>query len=124
MRTVFADSFYWLALANRNDAAHHRAIQFAANYSGNSITTEWVLTEVCDGLASARRRHLIERLRTLWQNHERLTIIEASHQRFEHGIDLYCSRLDKEWSLTDCISFIVMEQYGLSEAVTGDHHFE
>jgi predicted nucleic acid-binding protein len=36
----------------------------------------------------------------------------------------YESRPDKAWSLTDCISFVVMNQHGLTEALTGDHHFE
>jgi predicted nucleic acid-binding protein len=39
-------------------------------------------------------------------------------------LDLYASRFDKAWSLTDCISFVVMEQQGIREALTGDHHFE
>jgi uncharacterized protein len=34
------------------------------------------------------------------------------------------SRRDKEWSLTDCISFVVMKERGLTEALTADHHFE
>ena len=42
----------------------------------------------------------------------------------EQGMDLYARRPDKEWSLTDCISFVVMSQNGLEEALTGDHHFE
>ena len=40
------------------------------------------------------------------------------------GFDLYESRLDKDWSLTDCVSFAVMTQRGLTEALTADHHFE
>jgi predicted nucleic acid-binding protein len=40
------------------------------------------------------------------------------------GIQLYDSRPDKQWSLTDCISFVVMQDRGIVEALTGDHHFE
>jgi predicted nucleic acid-binding protein len=43
---------------------------------------------------------------------------------FETGVSLYASRTDKEWSLTDCISFTVMSQYGIRDALTGDRHFE
>jgi predicted nucleic acid-binding protein len=43
---------------------------------------------------------------------------------FRRGIELYDNRLDKQWSLTDCISFVVMQQHGITEALTGDHHFE
>jgi len=42
---------------------------------------------------------------------------------FHAGLDLYASRPDKEWSLTDCISFAVMQDLGLNDALTGDHHF-
>ena len=124
MSVVFVDTFYWVALASRNDAAHHAALEFARTYVGQSITTEWVLAEVADGLASDRHRHLIERLRELWRTDERLSIVEASHELFERGLDLYCSRPDKSWSLTDCVSFVVMQDRGLSQALTADHHFE
>ena len=43
---------------------------------------------------------------------------------FERGLDLFVNRPDKEWSLTDCISFVVMREHGLTEALTADHHFE
>jgi hypothetical protein len=40
------------------------------------------------------------------------------------GVQLYAQRPDKEWSLTDCISFVVMTQEGIFDALTGDRHFE
>jgi predicted nucleic acid-binding protein len=43
---------------------------------------------------------------------------------FERGVDLYNDRPDKEWSLTDCISILVMEENGITEALTGDHYLE
>jgi predicted nucleic acid-binding protein len=121
---VFADTFYWVALANRNDASHRDAIEFARRSSSQVLTTEWVLTEVADALASARHRHLVQQLRALWRTDKSLTIAEASHGVFERGLDLFVNRPDKEWSLTDCISFVVMQDYGLTEALTADHHFE
>jgi predicted nucleic acid-binding protein len=54
----------------------------------------------------------------------RFTTIPANPQLYDQGLDLYRSRPDKDWSLTDCISFTVMRQRGISEALTGDHHFE
>lgn len=124
MNIVCADTFYWIALVNRNDASHQNAIEFASRSPNRLLTTEWVLTEVADGLATERHRYLIQQLLILWRADETLTIVEASHELFERGIDLYCNRSDKEWSLTDCISFIVMQKNGLTEALTADHHFE
>lgn len=124
MSIAFADTYYWAALANRNDAAHQKATDFARNYSGQTLTTEWILSEVADGLAHVRYRHLVQRLRQLWRTDPHLTVVEASHELFERGLDLYCTRSDQQWSLTDCISFVVMQDQGLSEALTADHHFE
>lgn len=53
-----------------------------------------------------------------------MQVTPASHDLFRRGLRLYFDRPDKEWSLTDCISFVVMGDEGLSEALTGDHHFE
>ncbi len=120
---VFADAFYWLALANANDAAHGRATPFALEYLGALLTTEWILVEVCDGLASPRYRSLVQQLRANWRNDDELIVVAASHDWFERGLDLYCSRPDKSWSLTDCISFVVMQETGIHDAITVDHHF-
>ncbi len=120
---IFADAFYWLALVNDKDIAHDRAVRFTSSFSGTTLTTEWVLAEVCDGLSSVRRRHHVSDLRALWQSDNKLLVIAADHDGFERGMELYLSRPDKEWSLTDCISFVVMQEHGVTEALTGDHHF-
>jgi predicted nucleic acid-binding protein len=51
-------------------------------------------------------------------------IIPSNAELFAAGVKLYAERPDKEWSLTDCISFVIMQQEGLSDALTGDRHFE
>jgi predicted nucleic acid-binding protein len=53
-----------------------------------------------------------------------VTIVPPSRQLFEQGIEFYGRRPDKAWSLTDCISFVVMDEQGIQDALTGDHHFE
>lgn len=108
---------------NRQDAAHQQASGFASSQSSKKITTEWVLAEVCDGFASSSKRRIVAQMRRLWKADAKLIIIEATHDLFERGLDLYCNRLDKEWSLTDCISFEVMREHGVTEALTGDRHF-
>jgi predicted nucleic acid-binding protein len=60
----------------------------------------------------------------LLQTKTDLTIVPLSRSLLEQGLALYEQRVDKEWSLTDCISFIVMKQAGITEALTGDRHFE
>jgi hypothetical protein len=53
-----------------------------------------------------------------------VTIIPMSNQFHEVGINLYTKRPDKDWSLTDCVSFLIMQKQNLKEAATTDHHFE
>ncbi len=125
MRRVFADTFYFLALLNPRDSAHSKAVAFTANNAVELTTTEWVLTELADGLARSPRGRA-EFLSTLGDLHAdgHVTIIESSHSLFVEGTQLYGVRPDKEWSLTDCISILVMQRAGITEALTGDHHFE
>lgn len=124
MSTVFADSYYYLAFVNGRDAGHVGARNFASTYRGNSITTEWVLTEVADALSAPDLRWIFLELLRQMRDEPGLTIVEASHELFERGLHLFSQRPDKHWSLTDCISFIVMQEHGLTEALTADHHFE
>lgn len=124
MKVYFADTFYFLALLSPDDAAHERAANIAARLPGRLVTTAWVLTEVGDAMASPLNRPLfLELLRSLRAN-PAVEILPADEGLFEAGVGLYARRPDKEWSLTDCISFAAMEQRGLFEALTGDHHFE
>jgi uncharacterized protein len=85
----------------------------------------WVLTEVADGWAKPiqRRTFFVPLLADLRTNADAL-IVSCTDQIWQEGIDLYANRPDKEWSLTDCISFIVMQKEGITEALTGDRHFE
>jgi predicted nucleic acid-binding protein len=88
------------------------------------VTTEWVFTELADGLATTSGRALIGPFIHRMRSDPRSYIVSASSRLFEHGMTMYTNRHDKDWSLTDCISFVVMEQRGITEALTADHHFE
>lgn len=124
MKTVFADTFYYLAVLNPDDAAHERAVRLSEVIEGPVVTTAWVLTEVADALAAPTQRPGFMSLLTTLRDDPEVTIVPPHEELFEAGIDLYLRRPDKEWSLTDCISFVVMQERGIIEALTGDHHFE
>lgn len=124
MNRVFADAFYFVALLNRADQYHTKASAAANQLHGEIVTTEWVLAEVADALAaSASRRLVAPFIRELAQD-AKVKIIRAAGDWFERGLLLYEQRLDKDWPLTDCISFAVMAEEKLGAALTGDHHFE
>ncbi|MEI8372904.1 MAG: PIN domain-containing protein [Planctomycetota bacterium] len=124
MKPVFADTVYYLALTNPRDQYAASATRFTVEFSGSFVTTAWVLTEVANSLARGPNRALFYELYRDLAGDHRITIVLPTEDLFGQGIELYSQRPDKEWSLTDCISFIVMRQYGLTDAVTADHHFE
>ncbi len=124
MKTLFADTFYWLALLNTSDRAHQRARQLTAHFSGKMITTAWILTEFADAMAGTTKRQAAKGFIDAMHADPDVQITPFSNALFDEALVFYASRPDKEWSLTDCISFIVMERQGITEALTGDHHFE
>jgi predicted nucleic acid-binding protein len=124
MTRWFADTFYFLALRNPRDQHHAAAKRITPNIrGGNLVTTAWILTEVADAMADPTDRGGFLPLMESLTKHK-ATIVEPTVELFRRGIDLYVARPDKSWSLTDCISFVVMQDHGISEALTGDHHFE
>lgn len=124
MKRIFADSFFFFALLNPRDPAHAKALDFSRHNRGPLATTAWVLTELADGLASTPQRQVFRRVTDDFEANRANLIVPANVETFEKGMDLYHSRPDKPWSLTDCISFVVMNEEGIVEALTGDHHFE
>jgi uncharacterized protein len=124
MTRIFADSYFFFALLNPRDPAHERAVDFSRTNRGPLATTAWVFTELADGLASTPRRQIFRRVLDDFEANRANLIVPANAEVFEKGVDLYHTRPDKPWSLTDCISFAVMNEEGIADALTGDHHFE
>lgn len=124
MTTVFADTFYYIAFLSPSDEAHERAKAFTENYRGKMITTECVLTELADGLAAPVTRQRCVAFIDWLRSDADITIVPVASDLFNAGLTLYRERDDKKWSLTDCISFVVMGRQGITEALTGNHNFE
>ena len=124
MSATFADSFYFLALFNPRDAAHERAVRASQDVPNTLVTTDWVLVELADALCDPVNRVGCIGLVNDLRRSSRVKVEPATRELLNAGWSLYQQRLDKDWSLTDCTSFVVMEQRGIAEALTGDHHFE
>jgi predicted nucleic acid-binding protein len=124
MKGVFADTFFLLGLANPLDEAHLRCVAFSKEHRGRLLTTGWVLAEVGDALAAPASRARAARFIEAILRAPQFQIVPPTQTQLERGLTFFARRPDKSWSLTDCISFVVMEEEGLAEAATADHHFE
>jgi len=124
MKAVFADTFYYIALLDANDSAHDRAVSATRELNSLTVTTAWVLLELGNALSASRHRTVFARFLDLLRANPNVIIYEAEKEFFDLGVEMYRDREDKEWSLTDCISFVVMRREDLFEALTGDRNFE
>ncbi len=123
MSSVFADTSFYIALANPKDAWHQAATRAGDQSHGTVLTTEYVLLELGNYLCAPSDRQLFLRLIEMLRKDPKTTIVSASSELLEAGLQLYAGRPDKWWSLTDCISFCVMERHGIKDALSCDHHF-
>lgn len=127
---VFWDTAAFLALLNTRDQLHQPAVvisQRLAIERRPMLTTSAVLVETANSLSKVSSRELAWRLMNSIQQSAESGAAEwiyVDHGLWQRGWQLYRQRLDKEWSLTDCFSFIVMQDYHILEAFTSDHHFE
>ena len=124
MATVFADTFYWIALLNRGDSYHSRATSLKLDSSTRIVTTMWVLTETADALSPRKLRGPVAGFIRSLLSDPSVAVLPFDQQLFDRGLERFDRRHDKDWSLTDCISFVTMEEQNISESLTGDQHFE
>jgi uncharacterized protein len=96
MKSVFADTFYFLALLNPRDLANARAAAFTQSYLGSFTTTTWVLTEVADAMTRPGPRSIAARFIDLLPQQRAMRIIPASEKLFKEGLALYSARSDKD----------------------------
>jgi hypothetical protein len=123
MNMTFADTFYYLALLNPDDSAHGRALAATALRKGTLVTTRWVLTEVGDAMAAPQYRQRFLNLIQAIESDPDTIVVPTTDGLFHEGVTFFSQRPDKTWPLTDCISFLVMDQHNIKDALTGDHHF-
>jgi uncharacterized protein len=121
---IFVDTVFVIALINDRDQYHQHALE-AAECFGSSllITTEAVLLEIGNALARGYKTEAIEIIEEFLES-EDVEIIHLTPKLFERAFDLYRTYDDKEWGISDCISFVVMREKGLTQALTFDRHFK
>lgn len=124
----FADTWYWVALLNRADAAHDAVVGlFEALENETIVTSHMVLDEFLSTFTKSGTAHLRPLAAQLVDDLRAdvgIVIVEQTADQFEAALARYKQYHDKLWSLTDCSSMSIMEQLGIATALTQDHHFE
>jgi hypothetical protein len=121
---TFVDTSFLLALAEPRDMLHARAVAWANALHDPLLVTEYILWETVNSLSSPVDRAKAHSLTKFVLGAGQWEVVWGSRDLFDRGIELHADRLDKTWSLTDCISFLVMDERAVSQALTHDHHFE
>jgi predicted nucleic acid-binding protein len=124
LNALFLDTSFLFALAARDDALHSRARELRPSPAERWVTTDFILIELADGLSRGHQRSLALGIIDSLRGNPLVTIHSAAHDLVEAGLALYTSRPDKDWGLTDCISFVIMQREGITQALTADKHFE
>jgi len=127
MKTVFADTGYWIALLDPQDTLHAKAIQCSKSLPQVIIyTSEMVLTEFLNHFA--KRGEFLRRAATRFvyslQQNPAMVITPQTSEIYHQALILYAQRTDQAWSHTDCASFCIMQQNSITEALAYDKHFE
>jgi predicted nucleic acid-binding protein len=124
MKPVFVDTSFFIALLSPTDLRHAKAVEWSESWLGRQVVTEYVLVELGAALSRGRDRSLfVPFVETLLAD-SGTSFIPASASLFRRGLALFGARNDKSWSLTDCISFVIMKQRRLTDALTTNRHFE
>jgi predicted nucleic acid-binding protein len=122
--TVVADTFVLIAWLNPRDNAHAVVAAYLDGFTGQLVTTEWVLVELVDALSAPEARAKVVAFVQAVRAAPLFDVVGYVPNVYQAGSHLFANRPDKAWSLTDCISFGVMSERGLSDALTADHDFE
>jgi predicted nucleic acid-binding protein len=126
MKTVFADTCYWIALLNPKDQTHDIAVRVSKGLATyRMLTTEEVITELLNyfGARGSFFRSAAVKLVERMEADSSIEILPQTHEGFVARCRLYQARPDKGYSLTDCLSMEAMRRGGVREVLTSDEHF-
>ena len=129
MNEVFVDTSGWASFFVRTEPHHAKAIELMTQWqqqNGRVVTTNYILSELAALFTSplrVPRSTILDCIQTI-RSRPWVEVVHIDPSLDEAAWKLFGDRLDKEWSLVDCASFVVMQQRGLTDALTADHHFE
>ena len=120
---TFVDTLFVVGYTNERDQYHEKALELAAIYNRQPvIITDAVLLEIGNTLSGRFRRQAIQTIEDFFESDE-VEIVRLDETLFNKAFQLYKNHADKSWGLVDCISFIVMREHDITDALTCDKHF-
>lgn len=125
--SVFFDTSYVVALENKDDPHHERATRLEVELlkKKTKLVLHWGVTlEIADGYARRNRRARATEFLRIVDEEDRYRVVPITAGLLHDATQLYSDREDKEWGLTDCISFVLMKREKIKEALTADRHFK
>ena len=127
MKQVFADTGYWVAMFGPNDSLKGKAKTVSEGLGDVIIvTSEMVLTEFANYFTRFGPDYRLKVVSAIdgIRSNPNVSVIPQTSVQFQSALVLYRNRLDKDWSLTDCVSFATMKRHGVKTAFTFDSHFK
>ena len=127
MSKAFLDTAFAIAASVPTDAFHEKAVQLAAKIKSDRlrlITTRGVLLEIGNALSKPRHRMDAAALLQALEDDKDVEIVPFTEELYARAFYLYRTRPDTEWGLVDCLSFVVMQERGITDALTTDEHFK
>lgn len=122
MKTLIDTSFV-AALVNKRDENHQKAVELSFNFNRKPmIITDAILLEIGNGLSRNFKKESVAAIEGFFESRE-VEVVRLDESLFDKAFELYKTHADKTWGLVDCVSFIVMKENGITDALTGDKHF-
>lgn len=127
MNPAFLDTSGLIALTDTDDYWHSQAVEVwkdLVQRKRHLVTTSVVLIELADGLAKVNFRSIAFQLRDALKSAQNVEVVQVDERLEKAGWQLFRERIDKDWGMTDCVSFTLMTERGLTDVFGLDHHFE
>ena len=122
-KPVFVDTHGFYVWSDSGHARHQQARELVFRRDRRFVTTAWIVVETVNLFVARKQAHWVEPLLDFLRATEALRVLEATAEQFQHAQLLWRKYRDHAFPLTDCISFVVMREQGLRDALTADRHF-
>jgi uncharacterized protein len=124
---LFVDTGGWVGLFAEGDQYHNQATRAFRRIQGQRIrllTSDYIFDETLTHLQKFYGHHTAMRCGRWILTTRFVEMARIDEELWEAAWEMFQAYRDKEWSFTDCTSFVLMQQHHLWQAFAFDHHFE